>query len=337
MACGYATREEAEEEAERYRRLTAPLHSASVASALRLYIAEQVKRGKWRKDAEAYVTKVNLLGRFLRPVEDIPIGSVSPQHITRCCAAWDTEERPAYWTRHLARFRAEAFFNWCVERQLLKQSPVKDEHKVPRDKSPIRRRLRIDEARRLRAVVDPAAAQGDASAVFVLTALFLGSRTSELLGLTASSFDDDGRVLSYHDAKDPERLHEVRLPEELVEPMRLLAARAGDGWLFQPSSGKRESWGPASVRRWAKEAGLARWAEMDVRWMRRTKDTLAVEAGMSPALVARETGHTLHIARKHYIAGGAETTGRAVEMERATRAPVQGREVIGTGICNTSK
>lgn len=74
----------------------------------------------------------------------------------------------------------------------------------------------------------------------------------------------------------------------------------------------------AAVRRWAGEAGLEMAAEMDVRWLRRTKDSLAVEAGVSSEVVARETGHSLHVARQHYIQHGAETTARAAAMDDAT-------------------
>jgi acyl-CoA reductase-like NAD-dependent aldehyde dehydrogenase len=59
---------------------------------------------------------------------------------------------------------------------------------------------------------------------------------------------------------------------------------------------------------------------MDARWLRRTKDTLAVEEGVSSEVVARETGHSLHVARNHYIERGAETTARAAAMDDATRA-----------------
>lgn len=335
VARGYETAEEAHAAADRFRRLTAPLHSEPVTSSLDRYIADQVARGGWRKDAEAYATKVNVLRRFLAPVAEVPIGTVTPAMVTRCCRGWDTKDRPAFWTRHLARVRAAAFFGWCVRERLLRTNPVLEEHAVPRQRGVIRR-LRIDEARRLRAVVDPAAASGDASAVFVLAALFLGARTTELLSVTASSFDDHGRIVIYQDAKDPEQLHEVRLPEELVEPMRALAAQAGDGPIFPAGGRRREMWGPEAVRRWARAAGLAQWEAMDVRWMRRTKDTLAVEAGLSPALVARETGHTLHIARKHYIAGGAETTGRAASMEMATRSGTES-STISTGLAKSAK
>lgn len=319
VARGYATEEEAKSAGDRFKRLTAPLHSEPVSTAIERYIEDQVARGLWRKQAAAFKSKTATLRRFLSPIEEQPIGAVAPAMLTRCCKAWDTAERPAYVTRSLARMRARAFFEWCLRSRLVRAVPMNEEHQLQKVRSPVRR-LRIDEARRLRAVVDPAAAVGDPTAIFVLAALFLGARTSELLGLTARSFDDGGRIVMYNDAKEPEQLHEVRLPEELVEPMRLLAEQAGEGPLFPAGGRHRHTWGAEAVRRWAQAAELARWDEMDARWMRRTKDTLAVEAGLSPALVARETGHTLHVARKHYIAGGAETTGRAASMARLTNA-----------------
>jgi hypothetical protein len=314
----FGTREAAESYAASYTLKTAPLTT------------------KWRKGAKAFASKTGVLRRFLAPVELDAIGTVTPSAISRCCRAWDTPEHGSYWTRHGARVRVKAFFNWCVETKLIKASPMRDIHRVPKERQPIRR-LRRDEARRLRDVVEPAANDGVPGAVFVLAAMFLGPRTSEFTGLTAASFDDGGQVVIYPDAKDPTKVHEVRLPDELVGPFATLARRAGKGALFPTAGRHPQTWGARQVRLWATAAELPQADEMDVRWLRRTKDSIAVEAGLSPRIVAEETGHSLAVARRHYISSGAETTGRAASMERATRTSGNDTRPIVTEAANLAE
>lgn len=316
---GFRTEEDAEEARDKIVKATAHLSTPTVAVATEAYFAEMVQRGKWRREAKAYASKTGALLTFLAPVIDWPIGTVTPAQVERCCAAWDTPERSAAWTRRNGRVRVRAFFAWAVRAKMLRVSPMGEAHMVPQPRAQLCH-LRMDDARRLRAVVDPAAARGDHSAVFVLAALLLGARTSELLGLRKRHLDDGGRVVVYADAKNPSFVHRVRMPAVLAGPMRRLAEEADDEEPIFDTYGRwPQTWGARAVRRWAKEAELDGAEGMDARWLRRTKDTLAVEAGVSSEVVARETGHSLHVARTHYIGRGAETTQRAAQMDDATR------------------
>jgi len=334
---GFRTEEDAEKAADRVRRATAHLATPTVAVAAEGYFAEMVQRGKWRREAKAYASKTGVLLTFLAPVMDWPIGTVTPVQLARCCRAWDTDERSAAWTRHNARVRARAFFQWAVRAKLIRVSPMDETLMVAKPRTQLGH-LRMDDARALRAVVDPAAARGDHSAVFVLAALLLGARTSELLSLRRRNLDDGGRIAWYADAKDPAKIHRVRLPKVLVAPLQLLADEADEEEpLFDTYGRWPQTWGARAVRRWAKEARLEGAEEMDARWLRRTKDTLAVEAGVSSEVVARETGHTLHVARTHYIGHGAETTQRAAAMDDATRDAGTGSQNSGTGPAKVAK
>lgn len=318
VARGYGTAEEAEAFRDKVIRATAHLKTASVRDAVEDYFEDMVARGKWRREARTYTSKTGIVRRFLEPIADLPVGSISQNHIDRCCKEWDGPTRTAQWTRRLGRVRARAFFTWALGKRMVKAHPMGEDHVVPKPTEQLPG-LGLDDSRRLRAVVDPAAARGDQRATFVLAALLLGARTSELQSLTRRSFDDKGRVVSYRDAKKPSKVHRVRMPAVLHEPMRLLAERAGDRKLFPSrTAGGDGTWGARAVRHWARVAGLEMADEMDVRWLRRTKDTLAVEAGVSSEVVARETGHSLHVARTHYIQHGAETSARAAAMEEAT-------------------
>ncbi len=335
VAVAVGSSEEAEALAGKVKAATAHLSTPTVEAALELYFADMLRRGRWREGAKAVASKKWGLRTIFAPIGDATIGAVTSAQMDRCFRAWDTPSRSAQGTRHYARVRAKAFLAWCIASKLAKASPMDETHAVPAPRTQLGR-LRLDDARRLRAVVDPAAASGDPSAVFVLAALLLGARTSELTSMTRLSLDDGGRVASFVDAKDPRKVHVVRLPKVLVEPMAILAEQAGDGPLMRPTGRSPRAWGASAVRRWAGAAGLSMAGEMDARWLRRTKDTLAVEAGVSSEVVARETGHTLHVARQHYIQHGAETTGRAAAMDDAT-ALVPNGTAISTNPRNVAK
>lgn len=334
---GFRTEEDAKEARDKVIRNTAHLATPTVAVATEAYFADMVQRKKWRKEAKAYASKTGALLTFLAPVIEWPIGTVTPAQVARCCAAWDTPERSADWTRRNARVRARAFFGWAVAAKMIRVSPMGEVHMVPQPRAQLGH-LRMDDARRLRAVVDPAAARGDHSAVFVLAALLLGARTSELLGLRKRDLDDRGRVVTYADAKDPGFVHRVRMPIVLQGPMRLLAEEADDEEpLFDTYGRWPQTWGARAVRRWAQEAEIEGAGKMDARWLRRTKDTLAVEEGVSSEVVARETGHSLHVARQHYIGRGAETTARASAMDVATADAGTDSEHSVTGSAKLAK
>lgn len=333
----FRTAEEAEEAKGVVTRATARLGTPTVEALLERYFEEMVARRKWRREAKAYASKTGALKTFLAPVADMPIGTVGAVHVDRCCKAWDTPGRSAEWTRHNARVRARAFFGWAVASKLVKVSPMDDTHMVPKPKGQLGA-MRMDDARQLRGVLDPAAACGDHSAIFVLAALLLGARTSELLGLRKSSLDDEGRVVTYADAKSPSTVYRVRMPAVLAGPMRRLAEEADDEErLFDTYGRWPQTWGARAVRHWAKQAGLDGVEKMDARWMRRTKDTLAVEAGVSSEVVARETGHSLRIAQVHYIQHGTETARGAAAMDEMTRIGGTDSENSGTASAKVAK
>ena len=293
-------------------------------------------RGLWQqKHAQrrqpAYQMKLKRLEKFLAPVIELPIGLINADAITRCCHAFDTDERPAFNTRTDGRRRAKAFFAWCVEQRVLKRTPFEKRHSLAHQPQK-RKRLRIDECRQLRVKVDPAALGGDRGAAFVLTSLLLGPRSNELMHTRVESLDDNGTRLSYMDIKDKHTVHEVVLPEILVAVFDALAKNAEDGWLFgKPTARRLDAWPAEMVRKWTQAAGIHHEG-IDTRWLRRTKDSVAVESGLAAEAVARATGHTVEVARKHYISAGAETSGRAAALAENTAPESVGN---GTGTKNT--
>lgn len=332
VARGFPTQADAEEAAEKYTRKTAPLRTDKVDDLIDRYQADMLERGLWQADAKALSRKVPRLRSFLAPAADLPIGVVTPAILLRCCREWDGHPaRQAYNTRRDGRIKAAAFFRWCVEQRLIRSLPMGKEHAI-RHERPVVRRLRIDDTRALRAVIDGPAAQGDPGATFTMACLFLGPRSSELVTATVGQLDDSGRVIRYVDAKDKVTVHEVRLPRQLVGPVAALVERAqerGDSFLFGPRTPRAARRWPAEVvREWLERAGVEGWEEMDTRWLRRTKNSVAIESGQAAQAVADETGHTLSVARRHYISAGAETTGRAAQVADMSD-PETGTETIG--------
>lgn len=332
MARGFPTLADAQDAAKKFEAKTAPLRTERVLDLIDRYSDDMLKRGLWQADAKALTRKVPRLRNFLAPALELPIGLVTPAVISQCCEAWDASpKRTAYNTRRDGRIKAQAFLRWCVRQKLIRSCPLLDEHHIKFER-PKKERLRIDDTRRLRAKVDPAALLGDRRAAWVLTCLLLGPRSSELVGATVRDLDDAGRVISYLDAKDKVTLHEVRMPRVLADVMGVLAEAArerGDGLLFGPEAAGRY-WAAAAVRLWCEMADIDGWERMDTRWLRRTKSTIAVEGGVAAEVVARETSHTLSVARRHYIGAGAETSGRAAVLDEMT-APDSGTDSAGTG------
>jgi integrase len=323
VARGFPSLAEAEAAGQKYTKETAPLRTERVSDLLERYEADMLARGDWQADSAALSRRRGRLVAFFSPVADLAIGMVTPSHLTSLCRAWDAT-RPGNVTRTDARTKARAFLAWCVRQRLIRTTPFGDEHRI-KDAQPVRFRLRMDDARRLRQAVEPAAMAGDCSAALVMLCMLVGPRTSEIPAVTVDDLDDAGRILVIRDAKDKVTVRGIRLPAVLAAALAVMARNAverGDGLLFGPMSPRERRRRPAKVvREWGRRAGIRDWEKMDVRCLRRTKDTLAVESGLAAEVVARETGHSAEVARKHYIGAGAEASGRAAALADIT-APV---------------
>ncbi len=193
---------------------------------------------------------------------------------------------------------ARTFLNWCVKpQQWLKHNPLADitgqgkrRHGKPQ--------LRIDEARKLRAVCHNKAALGDDGAVAVLLAMLMGLRASEIVSRTVRDVDDDGRILWVDDndsvgfsPKTEASKRPVQVWEE-VRPYLLNRSiqKQSDTLLFPAEAGGAHwrDWVRKQTRRLCK---IAKVPVVCAHSLRGFSATLNLLSGVPLAQVAASLGH----------------------------------------------
>lgn len=180
---------------------------------------------------------------------------------------------------------ARMLMKLCIARRWLRASPLegvegkgKRRHGKPQ--------LRIDEARRWMAKATELADGGEAGAVAAMMALVLGMRASEIVSRVVRDLDDEGRQLWIPDAKTEAGKRTLRVPDVLQPYLQRLAAnQRPEARLF----GKHwRDW----PREWVQE--ICKKAEVPVvgaHSMRGLHATLAMDAGITGAVVAASLGH----------------------------------------------
>jgi integrase len=252
---------------------------------------------------EAYGKHLTEKGLKPRPIEDrlyrlntfFPDGTLALTDLTKqTCGAYyealrtrvsragkvysvDTHRSMLAEARMLAKF--------CVGKRWLRASPLdgvegkgKRRHGKPQ--------LRIDEARRWMAKATELADSGEAGAVATMTALLLGMRASEIVSRVVRDLDDDGRLLWIPDSKTEAGKRTLRVPDVLRPYLQRLSAGAeaqalifGDHW---------RDWPREWVQRICEKAGVPK---VTAHGMRGLHSTLALEAGITGAVVAASLGH----------------------------------------------
>jgi integrase len=146
--------------------------------------------------------------------------------------------------------------------------------------------LRIDEARRWMAKATELADAGETGAVAALMALLLGMRASEIVSRVVRDLDDDGRLLWIPETKTEAGRRTLRVPEVLRPYLRALAeGKERSARLF---GGHWRDWPREWVERICAAAGVPK---VSAHSMRGRHSTLAMEAGVTGAVVAASLGH----------------------------------------------
>lgn len=238
---------------------------------------------------------------FFRPVLDRPLALLTPRRAADLYEELRSRpgsngKPPAVRTQRECLKRAKALLAWCVERRLVKVSPisgVKPVGTANRGKA----QLRIDEARRLVARGLELAATGDAGALAVLIGLLCGLRSGEIVSRTVRDLDDGGAILCIDDADDGWKpksragRRAVGVPEALRPLLRqFIDGKTASELIFKPPFAKRHraDWVNWHTHRLCKLIGAP---AVCAHSMRGLHATIAVQAGASPHLVARTLGH----------------------------------------------
>jgi integrase len=181
---------------------------------------------------------------------------------------------------------AKSLLKWAVQvKRWLQRNPLegiegkgKRRHGKPQ--------LRIDEARRWTARAVELADKGESGAVAAMMALLLGMRASEIVSRVVRDLDDEGRLLWIPDSKTEAGRRTLRVPDLLQPHLRALAeGKAGGAPIFGLHW---RDWPREWVERICKLAGVPK---VSAHSMRGLHSTLAMEAGVTGAVVAASLGH----------------------------------------------
>lgn len=185
--------------------------------------------------------------------------------------------------------------------------------------------LSLDEARRLARHLWPRATDGDEGAIALLTQLFLGLRSSEVLSRKVRDLDDAGRVLVIPFGKT-ENARRRLVVDERLRPLllRQAAGKAPDERLFGRGRGYYNSF---LVRRLRIYCGEAQVPVVCPHSLRGLHSTLALEAGATSAAVASALGHSsFAITAKHYADPDRLYNARARRVAEALDPEARGGE-----------
>ena len=181
---------------------------------------------------------------------------------------------------------AKSLLKWCATvKRWLRSNPLdglegkgKRRHGKPQ--------LRIDEARRWMAKAVEFADAGEPGAIAAMMTLLLGMRASEIVSRVARDLDDDGRLLWIPDSKTEAGRRTLRVPDILRAYLQGLAEGKGTTALLFGEHWR--DWPREWVQRICREADAP---VVSAHSMRGLHSTLAMEAGITGAVVASSLGH----------------------------------------------
>lgn len=297
----------------------------TVSQALEEYRAHLVAKGNKARSRETTMDRVT--GFFAgAPDRDPPIPDAREEFLVdigtaRCARLYDAvAARCAVDTHRNVLKETRTFFRWAKKRGLVGANPLLTEDGELAVEGIGRRnlgklQLRIDEARRFRAVAVPLARAGDRGALAALLTLMMGMRSGEVLRLAARDLDDKGRLIwiaadDVDEGKTELARRALRVEPELAPLLRKVAKECAGGDVFPTRQNK---WLWRAVRRICKQAGIP---VVSSHGLRGTHSSIATEFGESSSAVAAQLGHTERVNKKHYTsrsAAAARTSGRVAD------------------------
>jgi integrase len=279
----------------------------TIATAIELYVADCQRRGL--KSVKTIGFRLHgLLGAAGdRPLRSLTVTVARDLFARRSGAtSGDTQHGELAAARQFVAFcRSEG---WMVGDPFAELSPTK-----PKSRARRKQQHRIDEARRF---IDCAAGAGE-EGVAAAMALLMDLRASEIIGRRVRDVDNRGTILVIEEAKSDAGERRLGIPEELRAPIaQLCANRKADDLLFP---GRTRRWVDYHVRR---ICGMAQVPVIGPHGLRRTHSSISV-GEVSVEHVALAMGHaSATVTRRHYLAPGAEQTGRARAALRVLKGGV---------------
>ena len=285
----------------------------TVSAAIKAYLDVKRAQGRAPLTIAAYDGRLNmLLGDYLtRPVRSIQRRGQDLYLASLAGRSVDAHQNLLTAGRLWAK--------WCVRQKWLRENPFADVEPVgQRVHGADKIRLTTDESRQLEAWC--LAHPDDQGAVLTLGYLYLGTRNTELGMRSVRDLDDNCSVLRIGKAKSKAGRRSLRIPDQLVQMLRVLVAgRAPDAPVFLDTFGNRLK--SNAARAHAKRVcELACVTVVPPQALRRTWSTLAREAEVSALAVASHLGHgSVRVTQQSYVDQDTERTTQTGVVLRALK------------------
>lgn len=249
------------------------LHTVGYKLRYFLPLEESLRSITPARALELYRAETERLSRYGRPVE-----AQTHQHILRT---------------------TKLFFRWLVDGGHVASNPFERIKPVGKAKAG-KLQLRIDEAKRLVALLVEEAGKGKEGAIACFLQLLLGLRSSEVLHRCVRDLDDGARVLWIPRGKTKNARRRLEVPDA-IRPFLLsqVAGKAADRLIFGGDKPHFHMWLWKQLAKFCERAGVPRVCPHSLRGLH---STLAIQAGTTPAVVAASLGHgSFAMTKKHYV------------------------------------
>jgi integrase len=293
-----------------------PPPEITVREAFNAYEEHLTEKGNKERSIK---TTMHRLRAFFT-ADTMPLSMLTPKACAGTYAALRTAS--AVDTHRNTLAETKSFLRWCWKaRRWIKANPLEEVEGTGKRRHG-KAQLRIDEARTwMRKAVEFADA-GEAGAVAAMTTLLLGMRAGEVVDRVVRDLDDDGHLLWIPASKTDAGRRTLRVPP-MLRPylLRLAANRPAAALLFG------QHW-----RDWPREwvqkiCRAAKVPEVTAHGMRGLHSTLAMEAGVTGAVVAASLGHeSVTTTVTSYAKPEAVA---AAQQDRALRVLEGGRKAVG--------
>ena len=236
-----------------------------------------------------------------------------------------TIEKYAVASHAISLRTVKAMYRFAIKKKLVAKNPFDEVQSIGRaNKGKLQ--LRTDEAKRLTDYLTELASLGDWRALALLTQLFLGLRSSEVLKLKKRDLDCDASVIVVDGTKTKNAKRRLALDAPIVrellrrraegmKPEALLFSLNGSTVLSATCLHK-------ALTKYCKQADLPTVCPHSLRGLH---SSLAVQAGASSSYVARALGHgSDEVTKRHYISESAMDSARSARVSEALAGDLDG-------------
>ncbi len=237
----------------------------------------------------------------------------------------DVSAKYAVASHAVALKTVKSMYRFALKKKLVTKNPFEDVQSIGKANRG-KPQLRTDEARRLSDFLTARATLGEWRALALLTQLFLGLRSSEVLKLKKRDLDCDASVVVVDGTKTKNAKRRLSLDAPIVRELFLkrVANLKPESLLFS-LNGSTVLSATSLHKALAKFCRMADLPIVCPHSLRGLHSSLAVQAGASSSFVARALGHgSDEVTKRHYITESAMDSARTTRVSEALLGNVDG-------------